>query len=61
MNFPYVPEDDENAQMKYSIYVINDLSFPSVNEGLDPKTGEKFQHITVKPKEPDTTHHFKQV
>lgn len=49
--FPYVPEDDENSsQMKYSVYVINDLSFPPVNEGRDPKTGEAFQHITVKPK-----------
>ena len=48
---PYVPVEEENAShMKYRIYVINDLSFPSVNEGMDPKTGEAFQHVTVKPK-----------
>ena len=47
---PYEPDEENASKMKYGIYVINDLSFPSINEGMDPKTGETYQHVTVKPK-----------
>ena len=37
--------------MKFGIHIINVNSFPPVDEGCDRKTGEIFQHVTIKPKD----------